>query len=227
MSESPSTELHVVDVCGTLVRDDTTVGLLRFHLSRMANRWIRKLLFKALTLRYSPIRIAFALFEKVTGRQQFKRLLVRTLAGDRVNDLEESARLYARELLDTRRVMRVWTKLETVDPRDRILLASASLEPVVRALADAIGARFVASRLEQRHGVLTGHFAEDLTGKKREAIARKFGENFLAHRYVAYSDNISDKELLLAASSACVVLRRAGHRQRWQGVAAEFVGQDE
>lgn len=227
MSGRQRPQLLVVDVCGTLVRDDTTLGLLRHHFSRMRDRRTRVLALRALTARRSPLRVLVAVLEKFTGRHLLKRLLVGMLAGDREAEIDVSAREYAQALLENRRVTAVWERLGLPHGAERIVLASASLEPVVKALAEALGTRYVASSLEAHDGVLTGRYQADLTGKKEEAIARKYGPDVLEMPFGAFSDNLTDRDLMAKACSACVVLHRESHRERWNGMAAEYVRIDE
>ena len=104
-----------------------------------------------------------------------------------------------------------------------MILASASLEPVVAALASTMGARYVASGLRQQAGILTGLYASDLTGRKEQALIEKYGHDVLAGQVCAISDNFSDRLLLEKAANAYVVLHSESHRQRWQGLNATFL----
>lgn len=223
MSSSTRPTTFVVDVCGTLVQDDTTLGLLRCHFDRCEEGWFRAVVLGMLTARGSPLRWAFVVLEKATGRHWLKHLLVRLLAGDQASALDESGRAYVQVLLTRRRVQPVWDRLSQVGRPDHIILASASLEPVVRALAEVMGARYVSSTLEVRNGVLTGRYVEDLTGQKESAIVRKYGEDALASPFAAFSDNLSDRPLLAKAGYACVVLHRESHRARWANLSADYV----
>ncbi len=213
----------VVDVCGTLVQEDTTLGLLRYHFNRCEDGAFRSALLSWLTARGSPLRWGFVVLEKATGRHYLKHLLVRLLAGVQASVLDESGRAYVDSLLNSKRVQPVWDRLSRVGQLDHIILASASLEPVVRALAEAMGARYVSSKLEVRDGVLTGRYVEDLTGHKESAIVRKYGQGALASPFAAFSDNISDRPLLAKACYACVVLHRESHRARWANLSADYV----
>lgn len=224
---STTARVYVVDVCGTLVRDDTTLGLLHYHFSRYRQRRGRLLAIRLLTGSRSPFRSAVALLEKVTGRHLLKHLLVAMLAGDRLADLDASGRGYARRLLEERRVSAVWGRLDLPQSGDRVVLASASLEPIVKALADALGARYVSSTLQTHNGILTGRYEEDLTGKKEQAIAKKYGESLLGESFDAFSDNVTDRDLLAKACCAYVVLHRESHRERWKGLPAEYLRADE
>lgn len=223
MSSSNRPTTYVVDVCGTLVRDDTTLGLLRIHFSRNYKRPLRSHVLRFLTAQVSPARWAFMILERLSGRHLLKHLLVRMLAGDRASDLDASGQVYAQELLDSRRVDPVWERIERASKPGELLLASASLEPVVKALAQRMGARYVSSTLEVSGDLLTGRYAEDLTGTKEAAILRKYGSDALAQPFAAFSDNFSDRSLLSKATYACVVLHREAHRARWGDLSAEFV----
>ncbi|MEQ1777320.1 MAG: haloacid dehalogenase-like hydrolase [Nitrosomonas sp.] len=220
-------DVYVVDVCGTLVRDDTTLGLLRHHFSRDSRRRIRYLLYKAMTARHSPLRLSFIVAERLTGQHLLKHFAVRLLAGDKEVALNQSAAEYAALLLAERRTPSVWSLLEDPLLSGQVVLASASLEPVVASLAAATGARYVASTLENHDGVLTGRFAVDLTGHKEQALIEKYGHAVLAGQVCVISDNFSDRPLLEKAFRAYVVLHRASYRQRWQGLDATFLEVDE
>lgn len=219
-------DLYVVDVCGTLVREDTTLGLLKHHFRHSPRHRARFFLLLALTAKLSPLRLAFIAIEKFTGQHVLKHVLVGLLSGDLAADLEASANDYAICLLDKQRVAAVWSRLAEATSSDQIILASASLEPIVKALADATGSRFVASRLQVRDGVLTGRYEEDLTGIKELAINKKYGPELLKRPFAAFSDNLTDRALLEKASRSCVVLHRETHRDRWSGMNAEFVKVD-
>lgn len=216
-------EVFIVDVCGTLVLDDTTLGLLRHHFKRGGRYRIRPVLLGALTGRRSPLRFAFTIMEQLTGRHWLKHVVLLLLRGVSVAELDESAGEYAAELLVNRRVPSVWSLLDVPMASGRVVLASASLEPVVARLAGALGAEYVASTLAQRGDRLTGFYAMDLTGRKPKALADKFGASFLAGPMCVISDNFSDRPLLEKADCAYVVLHKETHRRRWAGFRAGFL----
>lgn len=217
-------DVIVVDVCGTLVRDDTTMGLIAYHLLKQPNKWVHRLIFAFTTARLSPFRIGFVLLERVTGRHLLKHFVVRLLAGDTLESLNISASSYASEALLNRRVMSVGDILNEYQSRNtRVLLASASLEPIVKSLADIIGADFVASRLEVVNGILTGRYLIDLTGCKDAEIERKYRGCLVDGEFTMISDNITDQELMQRARVAFVVLHKKSHSARWSGTKATFL----
>ncbi len=227
MKDYHGSKFYVVDVCGTLVRDDTTLGLLRHHFRRTGSRLGRAWLFDAMTHRRSPVWFGFAVAEKLSRRHLLKHCAARLLAGDTVESLRVSAEEYADWLLSERRVSAVWQRLDQLQVNGRVVLASASLAPVVGALANAMEVDYVASALEEKDGHLTGRYAQDLTGRKEEALVEKYGESFLDGADYVLTDNLTDRDLVKKAKRACVILHHPSHRERWGDVNAEFVGVDQ
>lgn len=212
----------IVDVCGTLVKDDTTIGLLRWHFVRHS-RW-RLLLLGSLTARWSPLRLLMAVMEKVTRRHLLKHGLVRLLKGDSVAEVEQSASGYADWLLSSRRVEHVTKLLDGSKARaEGLVLASASLEPVVAALASRLGARFVASSLSTANGRHLGRYARDLTGQKLAALDELLPADWKKHAVIGISDNLTDRTLLQTVQKPYVVLHSHGHRARWGDIRAEYL----
>lgn len=217
-------DLMVVDVCGTLVRDDTTIGLIAHHLSKNPNKRIRRVVFALTAARLSPFRMGFALLERISGRHLLKHFVVRLLAGDTTDALSLSASSYAALLLSDRRVKSVWSKLNAHQRLNgRVILASASLGFIVKYLADAIDADFVASELEAVNGVLTGRYLIDLTGCKESGIEAKYGNCLADREFSMISDNVTDRPFMEKAGVAYVVLHKESHRARWSGFNATFL----
>lgn len=223
MTDDSAATLFITDVCGTLVYDDTTLGLLRVHFSQQPERQWRLPVLRALTAHRSPFRLGVAVIERLTGKHVLKQLLVRMMKDDTVSSLESNAEIYAQWLLDNRKVPAVWSVIKPAIKDKHIILASASLQPIVSALAKQLGVRFVASELESSDGVLTGRYKSDLTGSKSQALSDLIGHDLSSSFYDAISDNITDRELLSGAKRAYVVLHKASHRERWAGLTATYI----
>ncbi len=215
------TQYRIVDVCGTLVKDDTTLGLLKWHFAR-SRRWRLRLL-QLYTSQSSPVRLVFVVLERVTGRHILKHQLVRWLKGDAVADVQASADQYAEWLLANRKVGDVWNLLERTGSAGPVVLASASLDPIVHAIAVRMSARHVASSLATRDGRYLGCYERDLTGQKNEALSHVLPTDWQSGNYIAISDNLTDRSLLEGAVSAYVVLHDERHRRRWNDMPAEYI----
>ena len=223
MNNNSNATLFITDVCGTLVYDDTTLGLLRVHFSQQPERQWRLPMLRALTAHFSPFRLGIAVIERLTGKHVLKHLLIRMMENDTVSSLELNAEVYAQWLLDNRKVPAVWDVITPAIKDKRIILASASLQPIVSAMAKQLDVRFVASELESNDGVLTGRYKRDLTGLKIQALSDLIGNDLSSSFYDAISDNITDRELLSGARRAYVVLHKASHKERWAGLTATYI----
>ena len=73
----------VVDVCDTLVKGDTTIGLLKFHFTRFHRYRFKFLLFHVFSFKISPFYLFFVLSEKLLRRQLFKYFIVGLLSGEK------------------------------------------------------------------------------------------------------------------------------------------------
>lgn len=223
MNHDSASTLFITDVCGTLVYDDTTLGLLKQHFSQQPKRRWRLQTLRILTAHRSPFRLGVAVLERLTGKHVLKHLLVRMMKGDSVSSLEISAEVYAKWLLENRKVPSVWQIIEPAIKERQVILASASLQPVISALAKQLDVRYVASELESTDSVLTGRYKSDLTGLKPQALSSMIGAELNNNCYDAISDNLTDRELLSDAKRAFVVLHNESHKERWAGLPATYL----
>ncbi len=223
MTDDSATTLFITDVCGTLVYDDTTLGLLRQHFSQQPKRKWRLQVLRILTAHRSPFRLGVVVVERLTGKHVLKHLLVRMIKEDTVSSLEMSAKVYAKWLLDNRKVSSVWNVVTPAIEDRQVVLASASLQPIISALAKQLGVRYVASELESKNGVLTGCYKSDLTGLKPQALSHLIGTELSNNSYDAISDNLTDRELLSGAKRAFVVLHKESYKGRWSGLPATYL----
>lgn len=223
MNKGKGKKLCVVDLCGTFVKDDTTIGLIDFHLSRASkSRW-KYLVFKALTIKHSPLRLLIACLEKFTSIHILKHIIVYLLKGEDVSEFNTSAKGYAVFLLKNRKVERIYAIVQEYAQTHKIVFASASLNPLVSIIAELIGAEYISSSLCEVKGKLVGEYKEDLTGKKYSSLQEMYGEELDSILDVVISDNFSDLSLLSKAAKPIVVLRKPSHRLRWNKFKAMFI----
>lgn len=215
------TVYRIVDVCGTLVRDDTTSGFVHWYLAERGD-W-RGPALRMATARYSPLRLGLAALQRAGGADLPKLLPIRQLQGAAVAEVAGSAARYADWLLAERRVEAVRRLLERTAREGPLVLASSGIEPVVAALARRLGALHVASTLARRDGHYLGRYDVDLTGCKAAALDGVLPAGWRGAGYVAASDNLSDRTLLAGARDAYVVLRTPRQRRRWGAFTATYL----
>lgn len=178
----------ISDICGTLVRENTTRGFLAW----MAGHGGRtREIHAALSRPVSWVSVR-------SGVDLSRRLLIRTLRGYDRAQLETEARAYAERALAQRgRVSLLETLRRNAQAGGTLVLASATLDPVARAFGDILGAKAaVSSRLAyDAHHRCLGRLDSDLTGRKwtevRFLIATSKPEDVILH-----TDNHEDLELM-------------------------------
>lgn len=218
-----ATRVYFFDVCGTLFWDDTTLGLIFWHLNRRKYR-ARELLLKSLSSDRSPLRLLLTILEKLTGQHILKHLAFLMLRGETSLEVQISASEYASHLLKFRAIHETFEILyASLEQDDTVILASASVDPVITALGEKLGLATVSSELACHRGRLTGRLSRDLSGRKIEAISDKFGETIFEGDTQAISDNLSDQALLARCKACTVILHKQAHKHRWRVKNATFL----
>lgn len=189
------TAVLVVDVCGTLVRDNTTHEFLRRAPLGILRRFRVKLLLS---------RPGLALTRIITT-SRYRRLLIRSLAGSPRASLIEAARRYAQFALRSNVRRSVLDRIASARANGmRVLLASASIDVVVESFAELLGADgFVATKLEYRAGVATGRIAHDTTGRKLADL--RAGGLIGDAEIEVITDDADDSDLLSSATRATLL----------------------
>lgn len=170
----------IVDLCGTLVRENTTHGFLR-ALDRPQASWQRQALLS---------RPGLALGDLFPGLGHRARL-VGCLRGMERAELQRQAGRYAQAALQRAGRHEL---IARVRASPSVVLASASLDVVVEAFAAALGIpRWVATELDYDAGVCLGTIRRDATGRKRELVEQLVGAPLSGHLVV--TDNPEDEDL--------------------------------
>lgn len=190
-SETRSCYALVLDICGTLLEDNTT----RSYLDGIALRgWRRSCRDLALS-RWG------ALLDAKVSSGASRALGVFSLRGLAMASLAEWGRRYATAALARNVVPEVLAWVQDFQSRGRpVYLASATLDVVAEPLARELRcAGWVASRLASAHGCCLGRFVCDATGRKAELLRQRHPEVDLAACAVL-TDNPEDTDLLQLAA---------------------------
>jgi phosphoserine phosphatase len=190
----------IVDLCGTLVCEDTTRGFVK---SLRLRGW------RYAVVRFgdaAAVRKASSLFRRDFSR----RLVIYALRGIPRCSLESAAREYVEKIIGESLNRRVAEAVNAeMASGGAVFLATASLELV----AQEVGRRFglsgvVSSRLGyDSTGRCTGKLVVDLTGKKWGCLSSAF-PNLLQGRVAVYTDNPDDSDLMGKATEVWFIAPR-------------------
>ena len=216
-------DIFVFDVCDTLFYSNTTFDYLGYVLAQKGWRGRQQLL-RLLTRRWSPAYLGLAVWQKLTGADASKAAALRLLTGLPKAELYDLGQRFLTEFLGERRIAPTHALLAGLaGTRPRVVLLSASLDPIVAAIAEALGVEFVSSELEyDAQERCTGRLRRELGGQKHHALAELTGPDS-ALRLAVATDNFTDRELVARAASRYVVVHRPEAKRFWQDLAPYFI----
>ena len=114
------------------------------------------------------------------------------------NYLYEAAEKFLNEELNKKNIL---YSQEALNKRQqaglKILIASASIDPIVYAVSKKFSVDFICSTLEYKNGYCTGQLSKDLLGKKSNYISTDIEEIF--------TDNKSDIDVILISKKAFII----------------------
>ncbi|AMM51669.1 hypothetical protein TH61_11445 [Rufibacter sp. DG15C] len=219
---SNETELFVFDICDTLFLSNTTFDFIEFALGEKALT-IRSLLFKLFTKRFSPIFLCLYILQKVTKVDWPKKLVLNLLKGFSKKELYTLGKLFEQRFLPSKKIEQTHQMLNNlVENHKKVVLVSASIDPVVSAIAFYLGVPFLSSMLEyDDDGLTTGNLTFEMTGKKLENISQLL--SFPTAKFAVATDNFSDRSLVEAAHQRFVIIYNTQARLFWQELNPYFI----
>ncbi len=223
-SLSAAPTVHVFDVCDTLFYSNTTFDFIRFALERGQQGGSLRLL-SLLSVRWSPLFLGLSVWQKLRGGDPIKTAALRLLKGFSRARLYQLGEEFAADFLEPLKLTRPHQLLAELgaQPGGRTVLISASLDPVIAAIARRLGTEFKSSELEyDAQGNCLGRLRRDLTGQKLVALSELLAG---AERpaLTVVTDNFTDRELVKAAAQRHVVVHRPGAKQFWQDLNPDFI----
>ncbi|MDB5263190.1 MAG: hypothetical protein JWQ14_2471 [Adhaeribacter sp.] len=218
----PEPELFVFDICDTLFYSNTTFDFIRFVLeTKKMSRQMQR--YKYYTRRTSPLFLALAVLQKLTKTDWPKKLSLQLLRNIPKTELYELGRQFEAQYLVTRTIAETHQMLATLRKEGKtVVLISASLDPVVAAIAQAMGVAFRSSELAyDAEDKFTGHLKFEMTGQKLNAL-----REMLSHqesKFAVATDNFSDFDLVEAACQRYVIIYNEKARNFWQSLNPDFI----
>lgn len=195
--------LIIFDVCGTLYNSNTTFDFLEFYWSRKGAHL--SLVF--LRLSRSLIgKIFWAVASRVSGKDLFRTVAIRTLAGERCDAVEAVAQTFAHDILASRSISPVIELFRAQRLSGaRLVLLSASICPVVRAIAINLSADgYYCTSLVVNDGRYGGSIERDMRGIKKQVYLQEMERG---GDFTFVTNNREDLPLLEIASTAYIVAR--------------------
>jgi HAD superfamily phosphoserine phosphatase-like hydrolase len=219
----PTSALAVFDLCETLYAENTTLGFVRFFHARYGRR-SGTVLIDMLCSRRRPVFYFLAALHRFLSLDLHRWALVRSLKGYERTQLTEVAQAYAAEMLPRTAISETQNRLdEHRAAGDRVVIVSNSLDVVVEAVAEQFGVEWYASRLGYRDDRCNGRIEHDLTGRKASLVASLVENQPVAPVIHAYTDNLSDRDLVEAADRPTIIIPTGRTRARWGGIDAVFI----
>jgi len=223
VTSSPTSALAVFDLCETLYAENTTFGFVRFFQARHGRR-SGTVLINMLYSRRLPVFYLLAALHRFLSLDLCRWVLVRSLRGYHRTQLAEAARAYAAEVLPRTAIAETQSRLARHRAAgDRVIIVSSSLDVVVEAVAEHFGVEWYASRLGYRDDRCNGRIENDLTGRKASLVASLVKDQPVAPVVHAYTDNLSDRDLVAAADWPTIIIPAGRTRARWGGIDAVFI----
>jgi HAD superfamily phosphoserine phosphatase-like hydrolase len=214
--EKDKESVYVFDVCGTLYHTNTTYSFLEYYFRKKdrAKYWLIQLL---LSLPGKAIVVALT---KIGIKADLRTFLIGILKHENAYEVERYANLFVSEELNSKRFLKTQSILKKAQEENRrIVLVSASLEPVIKAIADELEVEeYFASILEKsEEGIYSGKLSQDLKGNKIRLIEKYF--DIQAAHFFVYTDNLDDIALIELSRKAYVISKKR-NLKKWESLLA-------
>lgn len=200
-------KLAIFDICGTLYFDNTTYSFLCW----LSNKGIIKYNKKIMDAPYI-LRAINALSSTLFCKDYYRELQIKQLSGLSYEVINKLAADFVEELNEKR----ISSTNNLLDEYRRkgytIVLASATIEPLARAIAKKIGVDYFSSEVEFVNEQCSGKLNRDLLFFKKEALLHliKKSENI-----VIVTDNFTDLELIQVSDYCHIVVRNDKVIRKW------------
>lgn len=196
------------DICGTLYRVNTSYCFLAYYFQR--NNRIKAVYFRLLLS--LPAKVLWKIAGAVMDMEWLRKHLLGLLKGENEEKVMAEAKVFVREVLPKFKNKNAWDRIASDRP---VILVSATLSPVAKAIADEIAAEAVfATQMEVVDGVFTDRIAADARNRKLELLSDSKYAPYLSSS-IFMTDNREDLPLLKAVKEAIVIADLKEHQRFW------------
>ncbi len=200
MFKIKSKKICVVDICGTIYRENTTYAFLENYIKYKKKNSIIVKLFNS-----KFVRIFNSLLFKIINIDFLRLFSVKIIRNEKREKLVD----YSFYLIDyfltpitvTQNLLRSLKKDDY-----GIILISASFDFIVEAVADKLDVQeWYATQLKYHNNLITGDIEFDIYGQKHQIIDKH--RNGI-EELIVITDNLSDKDLVCLASKTYVLSKK-------------------
>ena len=211
----------VFDVCDTLFYSNTTFDFIKFVLYRKNK--LNYLVFLLVNSKLSPFFYPIYFLQKFIYKSDlFKKFSLKLLVGYSKEELENSGNDFFHQFLKHRKITQTHHLLDMAKTNgEDIYLVSASLEPVVSAIAENYNLKYFSSSLDYQDNLFTGYLIEDLSGIKGEKLNDHI--NLVAEDLTVVTDNLSDQKLMKLAGERFVIVYNNRDKTLWKDLNPNFI----
>lgn len=195
-------KIAVFDICGTLYNSNTTFDFLSFYLKR--NNKPKYFIYKICLSK--PLKILWKLLNLLGKKKMIRNFLIGFIKNEKVSKVNSEAICFVDSYLDAKKIKDVEFLLqEHISKEYEIVFASASIEPVVKAIARKYHVKTAFyTQLVKNRNVYTGKIQYDLEGRKHIAVEDFKKDNKVKEVYF-FTDNKEDLQLILNSNHSTVV----------------------
>ncbi len=217
MSIKSNSKVLVSDVCDTLFYSNTTFDFIRFVVSKQ--NVFKRALFHLVNEKWSPLFYLIAIFSRIIDSDISKYLSIYFLKGLTYAKATRLANSFYDEFLMKRKIIPVFELIERVKNDAELILASSSIDVVVKVIAERNNMKYVASVLEVKKDILTGRILIELRGKKHIALQPYLQEVELT----VITDNQTDWALANLATHRFIVASKKSEESFWGSLNPTFI----
>lgn len=206
--------VYLFDICGTLYKSNTTYDFIGYYLKKH-NR-IKYLYYKSL---FSlPAKIFFKILNLLGKNEGVRKFIVGFIAGADKRELDAASADFIKDFLSQKKIDVTHEMLKSkTENNERVVLVSASVDPVVKAIAQHLGvAEYCSTILEYDEGTATGRILFDLEKSKLKYLLDNqiVSEN---QNMAVFTDSFADLDIALV-SYECTIICSANDRQKWRKI---------
>jgi phosphoserine phosphatase len=194
------------------------MDFIRYYLPDQ-KRYYSWVFFLLVVSKKSPIFYLLILLTKLTSVDCHKKLALWLLKGESKQQLEQVAREYYGVYLSERKNSEVMSLLEEIKMTGaEVHLLSATIDPVAKAIAEALNLTYFSSQLAfDAEGICEGKLQWDASGKKDKFVSEAL---LTSGDFTITTDNYTDLTLVKRARKANVIVYSELEKRKWPDQAS-------